>query len=310
IVPIAWGEYPTCSEVNDAYYSSYFGAEPMPWLENWRAFLDANPNLPAAWHTDFPYAAINPFLHLYSYVTRQEVDADGTVCLPPDWLAAHRITVDEALPMMTINGAYALFRDEEVGSLKARKYADLIIISDDPTTIDPNDLINIQVQMTMVGGQTAFCAEGQADLCPQGGTAVPPAATPTPPPAAAPGITASAFLATDPPENAFDGSPDTAWISGGDAPQWIAIDLGEPTAVSGIRLTVAMYPDGRTTHRVYGKTPDGDYQLLHEFQGDTVDGQVLSYIPPEPWADIQFIKVETTATPSWVAWKEIVIETP
>ncbi|RME91461.1 MAG: hypothetical protein D6770_00350, partial [Anaerolineae bacterium] len=35
IVPTAFGEYPTCAEVNDHLYSAYFGDEPMPWLENW-----------------------------------------------------------------------------------------------------------------------------------------------------------------------------------------------------------------------------------------------------------------------------------
>ena len=115
IVPIAWGEYPTCAEINNAYYSSYFGLEPMPWLEDWRAFLDANPDLPVAWHSDWPYASINPFLHLYSYVTRQQVDEDGTVCFPPAWLAAHAITVEEALPMMTINTGLRALSGRRIG---------------------------------------------------------------------------------------------------------------------------------------------------------------------------------------------------
>ncbi|NOY99181.1 MAG: amidohydrolase family protein [Chloroflexi bacterium] len=304
IVPIAWGEYPTCAEVNDSYYSSYFGAEPMPWLENWRAFLDANPDLPVAWHSDFPYADLNPFLHLYSYVTRQEIDEDGSICTPPDWLAAHRITVDEALPMMTINAAYALFRDEEAGSLKAGKFADLILVSDDPTAIDPNDIINLQVWMTMVGGRVEFCSDEHASLCPGTDAATETGSTsPT-------GINASASLPSDPPENAFDGDVDTVWNSGDDAPQWIAIDLGAPTTVTGIRLTVAQYPNGYTVHRVLGKGTEGDYQLLYEFAGETQDGDVLVYTPPEPWRDIRFVKIETTESPSWAAWKEIVIETP
>ena len=40
---------------------------------------------------------------------------------------------------------------------------------------------------------------------------------------------------------------------------------------------------------------------------DTTDGQTLIFAPPEPLLDIQFIRVETIATPSWVAWREIEI---
>jgi len=53
--------------------------------------------------------------------------------------------------MMTIDGAYALFRDEEVGSLEPGKFADLIILSGNPTT-DINSINNIEVWMTVVGG--------------------------------------------------------------------------------------------------------------------------------------------------------------
>lgn len=307
IVPIAFGMFPTCHEVNTGVYSSYF-AEELPWLENWRAFLDATPGLPVAWHSDWPYLPMNPIEHLYNYVTRQEIDKDGTVCHPPDWLADQRITVDEALPMMTINAAYALFRETEVGSLKAGKLADLLIISDDPTAIDPDDLFNLLVWMTMVGGKVEYCADEHASLCPRTEAAASSGAE-----AGAPSsnrISASASLATDPPENAFDGDTETAWNAGTDAPQWIAIDLGEPTTVTGISLTVAQYPQGRTVHRVMGSSPDGDYQLLYEFDGDTRDSQELTYSPPEPWTDIISIKVETVQSPSWAAWKEIVIATP
>ena len=84
----------------------------------------------------------------------------------PGWLAAKAITVEEALGIMTINGAYALFMEEKIGSLKPGKYADLVILSDNPLTIDPNDLINLEVWMTMVGGNVEYCSPGYEDLCP------------------------------------------------------------------------------------------------------------------------------------------------
>lgn len=78
----------------------------------------------------------------------------------------HTITAAEALPMMTINAAYALFRDEEVGSIEAGKYADLIVLPDNPLTVAPEALVTMEVLLTMVGGRVEFCAPGHADLCP------------------------------------------------------------------------------------------------------------------------------------------------
>jgi len=308
IVPIAFGAYPTCAEIHDSYYSSFFGTEPMPYLENWRAFLDANPGLPVAWHSDWPYASMNTFLNLYSYVTRQEVDTEGNICMPPEWLASHAISVDEALPMMTINAAYALFRETEVGSLKAGKFADLLIISDDPTAINPNDLINLQVWMTMVGGKVEFCADEHASLCPRT-----EAAASSGPEAGAPsssGISASASLATDPPENAFDGDTETIWNSGADPDQWIQINLGKPTTVSAIRLVVSQYPAGDTIHQIWGGADENNLTLLHEFNGFTQDPDTLEFKPSTPLSNIQYIKIITTQSPSWVAWREIEVTSP
>ncbi|MEE8046468.1 MAG: amidohydrolase family protein, partial [Dehalococcoidia bacterium] len=81
------------------------------------------------------------------------------------WLAAEAIGVEEALRIMTINGAYLLFMEDQVGSLKAGKLADLIILSDNPLTIDPDSLKDLEVMMTMVGGKVEYCAE--RDLCPE-----------------------------------------------------------------------------------------------------------------------------------------------
>ena len=310
IIPIAWGEYPTCAEVNNSYYSSYFGQEPMPWLEDWRAFLDANPDLPVAWHGDFPYASLDPFLHLYSYVTRQEMDEEGTICQPPEWLASHRITVDEALPMMTINAAYALFRETEVGSLKAGKFADLIVVSDDPTSIDPLEILDLEVWMTMVGGTVEYCRPGHEPFC------LEPPANAFSTGSIAEGssinlalgqpVRASRSEPDGPPENAVDGTQ-AIWNSGADFPQWIEIDLGGPSLVEAIRLTVAQYPEGETKHMIEAAGPGESLRLLTSLEGLTTEDQVLEFRPEAPLEGIARIRITTTVSPSWVAWHDIEI---
>ncbi len=132
-----------------------------------RKLLDANPNLPVAWQNDYPgWIPANPLWELHNMVTRRRVFADLTVCEPPTWMANTAITVGEALEMMTVNAAYALGRENHVGSLRPGKFADLIVLSGNPLTVDPTTIWQIQVQMTMIGGTVESCAEGQAAVCP------------------------------------------------------------------------------------------------------------------------------------------------
>lgn len=118
--------------------------------------------------------------------------------------------------------------------------------------------------------------------------------------------TASGSQAGAPAGNAFDGDRQTLWSAGALAPQWIEVDLGSPQRIARVRLHVAQLPDGYTIHRVYGrKSAGGPQLLLHEFGGFTRSGDVLAYTPATAWEDVRYLRVETIASPSWVAWREI-----
>jgi len=106
---------------------------------------------------------------------------------------------------------------------------------------------------------------------------------------------------------AVDGDPGTSWNSGGYPLKWIQVDLGRDYTIAEIRLTVAQSPAGPTIHVVYGQgsSTAGDFDQLHVFSGTTADSDVLSFTPDQPIAGIRTIRIETTTTPSWVAWREI-----
>jgi len=119
-------------------------------------------------------------------------------------------------------------------------------------------------------------------------------------------VAASRSLPEDPPENAVDDNADTQWIAGEGPVQWIQIDLQGTYRITEIRLLVAQYPAGNTTHRVQVRSSSGDaYQTVHEFQGSTNDNDWLVFKPELPPENVSQLRIQTIASPSWVAWKEI-----
>ena len=59
----------------------------------------------------------------------------------------------------TINAAYELHQDKETGSLQVGKFADIIMLDRNPLTIAPEDIANVKVLETVVGGKTVYEAE-------------------------------------------------------------------------------------------------------------------------------------------------------
>jgi hypothetical protein len=73
-----------------------------------------------------------------------------------------------------------------------------------------------------------------------------------------------------------------------------------------VRLSISQYPAGETEHRIYGRSaPGGPLTLLETLRGPTTDPDVLDVTPATPWAQIRFLRIETVASPSDVAWREI-----
>lgn len=161
INPVIFGYWPTCSEDGTGYTENWKHN-----LRRWRELVDANPGLVIAAKTDTPWLGPpSPLLELYSLTTLREVAEDGSICEPADWLADRTLTINEALPMLTIDAAYVLFREDEVGSLEPGKLADLIVLSGNPLD-NPDGIKDLSVLVTVVGGKTEYCAAGQEVLCP------------------------------------------------------------------------------------------------------------------------------------------------
>ena len=72
------------------------------------------------------------------------------------WFPEQKISVHEALEAYTINNAYAAFEDDIRGSIKKGKLADITVCDRNLLKIDPRDILNMEVDMTIVDGQIVF----------------------------------------------------------------------------------------------------------------------------------------------------------
>ena len=125
----------------------YYGEEKMKWMFAHKSFLDYGiPVAPASDYTPGPY---EPLMGIQSMVTRK--DWMGRV-----WGPNQRISVDEALKICTMNGAYASFEENIKGSITTGKLADFVILAEDPHDVDPNQIKNIEIVRTVVGGTTMY----------------------------------------------------------------------------------------------------------------------------------------------------------
>lgn len=133
-----------------------------------RKIIDANPGLPVSWHADNPpWPPNSPIADLHNMVTREQVYTGGLVCPPDPWMLSSAISVEQALEMMTVNAAFALHREHEVGSLAPGKFADLLVLSDNPLTVPGPDIRSIKIFMTMINGHVEYCRDGADAYCPE-----------------------------------------------------------------------------------------------------------------------------------------------
>ena len=124
-----------------------YGAERLDHMFALRSFLDAG--IRVAPGSDYPPGPFEPMMALQSSVTR--TDINGNV-----WGPKQCITVEEALRVQTLHGAYASFEEHEKGSIQQGKLADLVVLGRDPLHEDPLALVKILIERTMVGGRWVF----------------------------------------------------------------------------------------------------------------------------------------------------------
>lgn len=116
----------------------------------WQKFLDQGTII--ANGSDFPVEHSNPFFGLYSSVTRQDHEGNP----PGGWYPEESMSREEALKSFTIDAAYAAHQEDILGTLKAGKWADFIVIDQDYFNMPASDIWKVDVLQTWVAGEKVY----------------------------------------------------------------------------------------------------------------------------------------------------------
>lgn len=99
--------------------------------------------------TDAPVERIDPLKNFYAAVTRKLNDVT-------EFYPSQKMTRMEALKSYTINGAFASFQEDVLGSLKPGKYADITVLSKDILSVPDEEILNTKVLYTVSGGKIVY----------------------------------------------------------------------------------------------------------------------------------------------------------
>ena len=124
-----------------------YGAARWNWMHVNRTAIDMG--IPVAGNSDSPVSAADPLLRIQSMVTRKS--AEGKVYGP-----RQRVTVEQALRAWTLGSAFASFDEQIKGSISVGKLADFVVLNRDLLSVPPDELKDIQVDVTVIGGHVVY----------------------------------------------------------------------------------------------------------------------------------------------------------
>ena len=133
------------ADSQDHFYGEDMRKRMMPY----RSLLDAG--VPVCAGSDFDPGPFSPLMAIQGMVTRTGWNGET-------WGANQKITIDEAIRVNTLNGAYATHEEAIKGSIAVGKLADFVVLADDPHTVDPGKIKDIQIVRTVTGGTTMYQA--------------------------------------------------------------------------------------------------------------------------------------------------------
>jgi len=126
------------------------GPERVKGTYAFRSLLDAGVML--AFGSDWSVAPMDPIMGIYAAATRRTLDGKH----PGGWVPGQKISVPEAIRAYTMGSAYASFDEKSKGSIEPGKVADIAVLSMDILSVDPKEIANARVVMTIFDGRIIY----------------------------------------------------------------------------------------------------------------------------------------------------------
>jgi len=130
-----------------------YGEKRLAMIHPYRTALDMG--IHVAGHSDSTVSAADPLLRIQDMVTRK--GENGVA-----YGANQRVSVEEAIKVWTLDGAYATFEEHDKGSIAPGKLADFAVLRKDPRKVPPDTIKDIVVDATYVGGKNVWQAPRNA----------------------------------------------------------------------------------------------------------------------------------------------------
>ncbi len=137
-------------ELGDAYRANR-GAQALGWMWPHRALIDAGVVAPG--HSDAYVCTPNPFVAIWAMVNRK---SDSGQSLDAPGMPSQAVNVAEALKAYTILGAFSGREEAIKGTLEIGKLADLAVLDRDILSIPAEEIREVRVDKTLVGGDLAY----------------------------------------------------------------------------------------------------------------------------------------------------------
>ncbi|WAG76676.1 amidohydrolase [Metapseudomonas furukawaii] len=149
--PVGW--FPS----SFAYARAVFGEDRMQRAYNFKGVLEQGGV--AVMGTDWPVSSINPWIGFEAMVTRENPFGEEA-----GRFYGEPISLEQAIRVMTLNGAWCMGIDDRAGSIQVGKSADLIVLDRNLFEVSPKGNIhNTQVQLTLLEGEVTWDRHGEFD---------------------------------------------------------------------------------------------------------------------------------------------------